>query len=70
MYNIQTKKVKLYGQFAIALTADERPYPTRTMNDKFVSILYSEEIDAEMLKETLHSSKRFQKTTLNKASHL
>ncbi|WP_339606948.1 6-bladed beta-propeller [uncultured Roseivirga sp.] len=45
VYNRKTKEVKSYEQFMIEGTDIVLPYPTGTINDKFVSILYGDEIE-------------------------
>jgi hypothetical protein len=47
VYDRKEKSIKSFTQFMIEGTDIALPYPTGTVNDKFVSILYSEEIKPE-----------------------
>ena len=51
VYNRQTNEVKSYKQFTIDGTEVELPYPIGTINDKFVSIIYSDELSPENVKD-------------------
>ncbi len=58
-----------YCQITIEGIDFELRYPIGTINDKFESVIYNEEIESEDVKGNPTLFKPFQKTTPNKASH-